>query len=436
MRLIYFHLVFLIAGISQIRCYLMVLSRQSLLNGPLKQFGRLAMSSDSKKGLGDSKPWKPSQKVKDDRPTRAYSREKSNPRASPFSRAADSSSRQAITTIKISDGELDEAFQFENSKAKETQRSYKANNDFGSQSSSNRRQMPYKPRVTDNNKYDSIDEDDDDEEDSLDVRERKGRGQSSWKEVIKGLETSQPTKHSMGKVVKVSDQASEIDELKCKHFDSCGGCTIKGNFTNIPTVKKAQLFFQSEGVKSFPIHLSNHIGWRTHVKLAVQPLSKWGGLKFGLYKPGTHEVEAIPDCQVHHPRINEAIDVLKAEASALGVKGYQPRTDRSEPSGELRYVQLSVERSSNRVQLVLVWNSPTFKEADQTLPRLVKRLKSRYDLFHSITANFQTSSGNTIFNFNAKSWKVLWGPQFVKEKIGEATFLFRPQIFRQVSHES
>ena len=56
----------------------------------------------------------------------------------------------------------------------------------------------------------------------------------------------------------------------------------------------------------------------------------------------------------------------------------------------------------------------------------------RPDLWHSVTVNFQTSAGNAIFNFNRKAWKSLWGPPFLREKIGNATFFFQPQIFRQV----
>jgi hypothetical protein len=257
---------------------------------------------------------------------------------------------------------------------------------------------------------------------------------SPWKQVIHKLESTSPSKNSMGKIGKTVENTTlnTLDELQCKHFDICGGCTVKGDFTSIPVVKKAQIFFATEGIKNLPIHIYDHIAWRSHVKLAVQPLSKWGGLKFGLYKPGSHTVESIPECRVHHPRINEALEVLRNEASALGVKGYQHGQERVDPSGELRYVQLSLERSTGKVQLVLVWNVVTYKEAEQTLPRLVKRLKSRADLFHSITANFQTSRGNAIFNFNAKNWKLLWGPPVLKEQVGEAMFSFRPQIFRQV----
>ena len=63
---------------------------------------------------------------------------------------------------------------------------------------------------------------------------------------------------------------------------------------------------------------------------------------------------------------------------------------------------MSVERETGKVQIVLVWNAMMFKDAEQTLPRLVKRLKGRPDLWHSVYANFQTSTSNTILNYHPK----------------------------------
>ena len=123
----------------------------------------------------------------------------------------------------------------------------------------------------------------------------------------------------------------------------------------------------------------------------------------------------------------------------MGVKAYTPPTitknkRNAAASGDLRYLQMSVERSTGKVQLVLVWNSVMYKDADQKiLPRLVKRLKVRSDLWHSITINFQTSTSNVIFNYDPKSWKLLWGPPTLRETVGNATFFFRPQVFRQAN---
>eukprot|EP01038_Epipyxis_sp_PR26KG_P007826 gene7826-10630_t len=259
------------------------------------------------------------------------------------------------------------------------------------------------------------------------------RTAGSWKVLTEKLTKSTPqaTKAAFGKIQpKALSQNNVFDELQCKHFDICSGCTIKGNFTESPFVKQAKKYFLSEGV-NLSIFLGNITHWRTTAKLAVQPLSKWGGLKIGLYKSNTHDVEPITDCKVHHQRINEAIEELKASALEIGVKGYSEAKQGIPAQGELRYIQMTVERESRKVQLVLVWNVMNYKEAEQTLPRLVKKLKSRPDLWHSIHVNFQTSQSYNILNFHPKAWKTLWGPPLSIEKIGDAIFYFQPQIFRQ-----
>ena len=265
---------------------------------------------------------------------------------------------------------------------------------------------------------------------------RKGRSSTLWKNFITNVDSSKSDSKNFGKKLQAQILPDVPDQLDCKHFGVCSGCTIRGNFTSSRLIKQATSYFKSESV-----HLNLHIGnihsWRTHAKLAVQPLSRWGGLKIGLYKSGSHEVEPITDCRVHHPRINEAIEEFKLAASEVGVKAYQSQSITSkgkniDSSGELRYLLMSLERNTSKVQLTLVWNALMYKEAEQSLPKLVKRLKSSPDLWHSITVNFQTSTSNTILNYNLKSWKLLWGPPYLKEKVGSSTFYFRPQIFRQV----
>jgi len=250
-----------------------------------------------------------------------------------------------------------------------------------------------------------------------------------WKVLIQKLDSTKAPKIATGKVEKPS--LAIVDELKCPHFGECSGCTIKGNFTESNIIRRATTFFQQENVP-LKVHISNITQWRTNVKLAVQPTSRWGGLKIGLYKKQSHIVEAIPDCKVHHPLINLAVDELRQACLEAGVLGYQEANNGNPASGELRYLQMALERYTGKIQLVLVWNAPMIKYASQSLPRLIKKLKTKPEMWHSITVNFQTSELNTIFNYNPKAWKLMWGPPVLREKIGNATFFFRPQIFRQV----
>ena len=282
---------------------------------------------------------------------------------------------------------------------------------------------------------------DDDDFEGEGTGSRRARSSDPWKTLVNKLDAqSDRAKEKQTKFgKKLVDTSENIpDELQCRHFDACSGCTLRGNFDDSPVIRQARSYFKSESV-DFNVHVGEIHEWRSHVKLAVAPLSRWGGMKIGLYKAGSHEVEPITSCRVHHPRINEAVEVFKEIAVDVGVKAYTPPTITKEKKnaaagGDLRYLQMSVERSTGKIQLVLVWNAAMYKDADQKiLPRLVKKLKARPDIWHSISINFHTSASNVILNYDPKSWKLLWGPPTLKEKVGDANFFFRPQVFRQAN---
>ncbi|KAH7440508.1 hypothetical protein KP509_04G110700 [Ceratopteris richardii] len=164
----------------------------------------------------------------------------------------------------------------------------------------------------------------------------------------------------------------------------------------------------------------------------------------GLYAEGTHDVVNIPNCRTHHPKINEAVEILKAGIQELGIQPYDENTAK----GELRYVQMSVttyntsipikERYVNgRVQVVLVWNDRS--EQSISGARLIALsqflwqkggAKSVNPLFHSIWANFQTTHTNIIFGGR---WRHLLGEQQCWERIGGVDICLSPASFSQAN---
>ncbi len=139
-----------------------------------------------------------------------------------------------------------------------------------------------------------------------------------WSKLTKTITASKSSKDKFGKIERKNPIDDTVDELQCVHFGVCSGCSIRGNFTTAtPILARARKFFSNNDV-TMRTHMQNcldRVVWRTQVKLAVQPMSKWGGLKFGLlFKAGSHEVEAIPLCRVHHPAINMAVEELKKNA--------------------------------------------------------------------------------------------------------------------------
>ena len=159
----------------------------------------------------------------------------------------------------------------------------------------------------------------------------------------------------------------------------------------------------------FPVYVGSIYGWRTVVKLPVRyskatTITNRSGsnsnnlgeyhttsndgtvpplITIGLFAPGSHQIVPIVVvengarrtsclCQTHHPVINQAI--IHIQQTARSLQPHLHHTTKSSSSntacthcltafseetgkGYLRHIALSVQRHTNLVQLVLVWNS-------------------------------------------------------------------------------
>lgn len=269
------------------------------------------------------------------------------------------------------------------------------------------------------------------------------------------------------KIISIPPQMTarrDSSPLNCPHFQQCPGCITPESYTNVPIVNSAKLFFSSSAVQQkiiepkedfYTVVIPSEIhGWRTQAKLAVKPKSTWGaGCVFGLYERNSHDIVEIPNCVVHHPHINQAMDIL--QRACYNVK--TPAWDEDSGSNGLRYVQLSVERMTGKVSMTLVWNAGNLKECQPHLSRLIKECK-RLDkkratisgkinnvqsgltsgLFHSVWCHTNDSPGNSIFARGEQNWHPMEGPEFIREAIPgtklkdrEGLLHFNPMVFRQ-----
>lgn len=195
----------------------------------------------------------------------------------------------------------------------------------------------------------------------------------------------------------------------CPHFFHCSGCDVADIF-NPPIWKEALAFFREYGVE--PQFISDGFSQtRLKAKLAVRP-----GPEIGLFKKKSHEVLSIPHCQVHHPAINRAVGIINEEIIKQKVAPYRENP----PSGTLRYIQLFVERRTNKVQLVLVANHGDLEPFCKAL--------LEYDLWHSIWINIQSTSTNRIFG---DAWKLIHGEPFLWQTLNHLSIPFHPGAFSQ-----
>jgi tRNA/tmRNA/rRNA uracil-C5-methylase (TrmA/RlmC/RlmD family) len=179
--------------------------------------------------------------------------------------------------------------------------------------------------------------------------------------------------------------------------------------------KEIDLFFKKIApTLSVPLHAAAILGWRTRAKLAVRGKSTHP--QIGLFHRGSHDVVDIPDCPLHHPAINHALSILKQKMIQEKIEPYCEKNHR----GLLRYIQLVVERKTNKVQLVLVLNATT---VDPKIKHFFK-----HEFWHSIWVNLHTKPNNAIFS---EKWQILEGEPYLFETLCGIEFCFHPASFSQ-----
>jgi 23S rRNA (uracil1939-C5)-methyltransferase len=205
--------------------------------------------------------------------------------------------------------------------------------------------------------------------------------------------------------------------IHCPHFANCSGCTLDEEALLPPVYKEAKSYFEQEFNLNLKLESDKLIHWRLKAKLAVR-----GNVEhplIGLYKRGTHEVMPINSCKVHHPLINEAQKQIKEAMVDLKIEPY----DEISAKGDLRYLQIVVNRQLQKVQLSLIATNE--KQAFKLASLLYK---SKEVLWHSIWININQSQDNRIMG---PSWKLAFGQRDFKEKILGQDVYFSPASFSQ-----
>lgn len=205
--------------------------------------------------------------------------------------------------------------------------------------------------------------------------------------------------------------------FECPHFPRCSGCTQTQGVDQPPILTEIRQFFDDLGFPNFSLNVGSITGWRTRAKLAVRGSSQIPLI--GLYKAGSHDVINIPFCKVHHPKINEAVNFIKSWIRKESIEPYSE----IEAKGLLRYLQLTVQRNSGKIQLVLVLNC---KDLNEHLRKAIENLNTY--TWHSIWINFNERRDNVIFG---DQWTHFEGDPWLRETIAGTEVCFHPSSFAQ-----
>lgn len=230
-----------------------------------------------------------------------------------------------------------------------------------------------------------------------------------------------------GKLLELTKESPERIEPVCHvHCNGCGlqhmsyslQLEMKRNQVKNAMKKIAHL----EHVQVLPIiGMYDPLHYRNKVQIPVG--EKNGELITGFYQKRSHRIiENTETCVTHNEVINDVVKTVRDIANRLGIKAYNEQ----EHNGVLRHIMVRTGEETKDIMVVLVTRTDKLPYQDE----LVKELTSEFPHIKSVVHNVNHKRTNVIMGDKTK---VIWGDEYIHDKIGEITFAISAKSFYQVN---
>jgi len=147
-----------------------------------------------------------------------------------------------------------------------------------------------------------------------------------------------------------------------------------------------------------------------------------GSLIGGFYARGSHRIIDMDACVIQHERNDEAVRLVKALGTRLGIRAYDEATGR----GLLRHVVVRTGFVTGETMVCLVTNGTRIPRVDE----LVEGIRRALPDVRSIVQNVNTRNTNVIFGDETR---VLWGSDVIYDELDGLRFAISARSFYQVN---
>lgn len=230
-----------------------------------------------------------------------------------------------------------------------------------------------------------------------------------------------------GKLLELTKTSSHRVEPTC-HVH-CGGCQLQHMSYDLQLqMKQDQVHNVMKKVAHLdhvPVHPILGMEEPSHYRNKVQiPVGeKNGEVIVGFYQKRSHRILQNQDtCHIQDEAINEVLPFTRQLMNKYGIQAYDEKSHR----GQLRHIMVRVGHHTKDIMIVFVTKTSKFPEKD----RIIKELTEQFPQVKSIVQNVNDQRTNVVLG---KKTKVLWGENYIYDKIGNLTFAISPKSFFQVN---
>jgi 23S rRNA (uracil1939-C5)-methyltransferase len=249
--------------------------------------------------------------------------------------------------------------------------------------------------------------------------------------------------YGYAKMLELLQTSPDRVEAPCPIYRQCGGCQLQhldyaaqlawkrqhviDSLTRIGKLRVADV--AGEGVVVHPT-IGMAEPWRYRNKaqvpigmaLADMADGAAGSLIGGFYARGSHRIIDMDACVIQHERNDEAVRLVKALGTRLGIRAYDETTGR----GLLRHVVVRTGFATGETMVCLVTNGTRIPRVDE----LVEGIRRALPDVRSIVQNVNTRNTNVIFGDETR---VLWGSDVIYDELDGIRFAISARSFYQVN---
>lgn len=237
---------------------------------------------------------------------------------------------------------------------------------------------------------------------------------------------------AFGRLIELYEQSKNRIDAPCPIYSQCGGCQLQH------LRYEGQLDFKKKQVEQVltrigkldltKVKVHSTLGmkdpWNYRNKAQVPVGEREGGLVAGFYQKRSHDIIDMERCLIQQAENDEVVQAVKKICEGYGIRAYNEEKHK----GWLRHIMVRYGLVTKEIMVVFITRTADFPhKAD-----IIKKINNQFPQVKSIVQNINTKRTNVIFG---EETKVLWGEEYIYDKIGDVKFAISARSFYQVNPE-
>lgn len=234
--------------------------------------------------------------------------------------------------------------------------------------------------------------------------------------------------YAYGKVVEILEKVNTRAIEDCDTYKRCGGCDLR-HIKYEYTLKMKQNMVQNLVNKNLKgkLEVKQTIGmekpyyYRNKLQYPIG-VDKNGMPVMGVFAKRTHNIVQVENCLIQNKDAQEVAKYIFDFIKKNSIPVYRE----DEKRGQIRHIVIKVGIQTNEIMCIIVTNEEHISHEDE----LVKGICSKFQNVKSIIKNINDKDTNVILG---KKNIVLYGKEYIMDKLGGYTFKISPLSFYQTN---